>query len=108
MQWFSELLVWLLESPRGNLERHRGNNHGVWFHQTALAIALHVGDAHSAKMLANDLPWFLIDRQIELGMRAWKREGKRRERADGRGRGPVDAVHSTDSVAIHWQLSECT
>lgn len=68
MQWFRELLTWLLESERGNLERHRGNNHGVWFHQTALAIALHVGDAHSAKMLANDLPWFLIDRQIEMGM----------------------------------------
>jgi hypothetical protein len=60
--------VWLLESERGNLERHRDNNHGVWFHQTALAIALHVGDAHSAKMLANDLPWFLVDRQIEQGM----------------------------------------
>ena len=68
IDWFRELLQWLLESPKGNLERHRRNNHGVWFHQTALAIALHVGDVHAAKMLSNDLPWFLIDQQMEVGM----------------------------------------
>lgn len=45
-------------SAHGNLERHRDNNHGIWFHQTALSIALHVGDEDTAIILANDLPWY--------------------------------------------------
>jgi hypothetical protein len=41
MGWMKEMLDWLMDSRLGHLEKSRTNNHGVWFHQTALAIALH-------------------------------------------------------------------
>lgn len=41
MGWMKDMLDWLMNSHMGQLERSRSNNHGVWFHQTALSIALH-------------------------------------------------------------------
>ena len=41
MQWMKEMLEWLQTSRMGKLEMSRPNNHGVWYHQTVLGLALH-------------------------------------------------------------------
>ena len=48
---------------QGNLERHHRNNHGIWFHHTAMSIALHLGDVYTARLLAYDTT-HLIDAQV--------------------------------------------
>lgn len=48
---------------QGNIERHHHNNHAVWFYQTAVSIALHIGDVYTARLLAYDVAG-MIDHQI--------------------------------------------
>jgi hypothetical protein len=50
-------------ASQGNIERHHHNNHAVWFYQTAMSIALHVGDVYTARLLAYDVNG-MVDHQI--------------------------------------------
>lgn len=54
--WFCEYLNWLQTSDLGKGELASTNNHGVWYDNQVLAVALFVGDANSSKAAATRAP----------------------------------------------------
>jgi hypothetical protein len=50
--WFTAYLNWLRTSPNGHDEADAKNNHGSWFDQQIVAVALYLGDKDFARSVA--------------------------------------------------------
>jgi len=52
--WFRAYLNWLLHSQLGQIERKSTNNHGTWYDEQAIPIALFVGDRQDTQTLLGE------------------------------------------------------
>ena len=48
-EWFEQYYTWLLESKNGMQERNNKNNHGPWYDQQIVGVALYLGKKDWAK-----------------------------------------------------------
>ena len=53
-EWFEQYYTWLLESKNGIAERKNKNNHGPWYDQQIVAVALYLGKKDWAKEYLNN------------------------------------------------------
>lgn len=51
-KWMKEFLTWMQSSQIGMDEMNAGNNHGVWYDATSLALANFIGDTSMANKIA--------------------------------------------------------
>lgn len=63
-KWFSEYLKWLQASRNGQQESHAKNNHGSWYDEQFVGIALYLGDKGLAQERA-EMAKTLIAHQIK-------------------------------------------
>lgn len=64
-KWFSEYLNWLQTSKNGHDESESKNNHGSWFDQQMVGIALFLGDKDLARKVAETAKTKRIALQIK-------------------------------------------
>jgi hypothetical protein len=62
-RWFAEYLKWLQVSKNGRQESHAKNNHGNWYNEQFVGIALYLGDKGLARKRA-EMAETLIAQQI--------------------------------------------
>lgn len=63
--WFTEYLHWLETSKNGHAESDAKNNHGSWFDQQIVGVALWLGDRELARKIAEAAETRRIALQIE-------------------------------------------
>jgi len=66
-KWFSAYLGWLQNSPNGRTESRAKNNHGSWYDQQLIGIALFLGDKNLARNAAETAKIKRIAFQIKAG-----------------------------------------
>lgn len=64
-KWFTQYLDWLQNSQNGRDESDAKNNHGSWYDQQIVGIALFLGDKDLARKIAETAETKRIDLQIE-------------------------------------------
>jgi len=64
-EWFEKYYLWLLESKNGITERKNKNNHGTWYDQQILSVALYLGKKDWAKEYIHTTALARIPQQIE-------------------------------------------
>lgn len=64
-KWFSDYLKWLQASRNGQAEADAKNNHGSWYDQQLVGIALFAGDEDTARQVAEAAKTKRIALQIE-------------------------------------------
>lgn len=64
LQWFADLLNWLVGSELGKQENDATNNHGVWYDVQVGFIALHVGNTSVANKISQNAMKKRIEVQI--------------------------------------------
>ncbi len=65
VQWFSSLLDWMINSPKGLTEARRQNNIGTFYTIQATAYALFVGEDELARKIIEERAYSNIETQID-------------------------------------------
>ncbi|MDZ7730635.1 MAG: alginate lyase family protein [Natrialbaceae archaeon] len=63
--WLAQYLGWLLDSPKGWIQRRAHNNHGFYYDLQVARLALAVGDERLATAVLDEVVRWRIDHQVE-------------------------------------------